>query len=505
MRSRALALLVILPLALHTAGFWSYVVREASRPYQLDYGEGIVLYQASKIGDPDVAYKPITRYPFVIFHYPPVYHLAVLTLSRLTGNFLVAGRAVSVVSGLLTAATIGLLIFCCLPRRSDLRRRVTAASFAGLLPSLLVVMTWSSFARVDTLALLLGFAGLAVFVLADRRRSWQYAAMACFVVAAFTKQTTIAAAAACLITAALADWRHAIRLTAFACALGGLVLAGLVVATSGEVLRHWFLYNQNTFSVRRMVEGFTENVLLALPAVTLACTYIGLIWNDIARVRRSRRWRRVRAWIVGTRQRRLGLVASIMLMVAVLVALTYGKTGSNFNYFLEWNLVCCVLAGLVVWRCWDRGWLVPLLLFHSPVLPALILVLGLPFGIPSLLPATPEALRSVATRAQAQRDLVDLVRNARRPVFSEDMWLLLEAGKDIPAEPAIIRELATSGWWDETLFTRLIQDQAFEFVVTHGLERRQFYTPAVAAAIEESYVETRRIAHYEVYEPRRLH
>jgi hypothetical protein len=40
-----------------------------------DYGEGIVWQQALLIPGPRM-YGPIDHLPFIVFHYPPVYHLA---------------------------------------------------------------------------------------------------------------------------------------------------------------------------------------------------------------------------------------------------------------------------------------------------------------------------------------------------------------------------------------------------------------------------------------------
>ena len=104
MRTRVYSFVILLPLVLHAAGFWRVVILNASNPYQLDYGEGIVLYQASQIANPEIAYKPINSYPFVVFHYPPLYHWCVLAVSFVTGDLLVAGRAVSVISGALMSA-----------------------------------------------------------------------------------------------------------------------------------------------------------------------------------------------------------------------------------------------------------------------------------------------------------------------------------------------------------------------------------------------------------------
>src|SRR5215470_7925411 len=66
-------------------------------PLDLDYGEGIVLQQALLILA-DRAYGDINSYPFIVFHYPPVYHLVVRGLTAIGYDLVFAGRVVSVVA-----------------------------------------------------------------------------------------------------------------------------------------------------------------------------------------------------------------------------------------------------------------------------------------------------------------------------------------------------------------------------------------------------------------------
>src|SRR6266496_1042438 len=218
---------ILFLLLLIAVGFWYTAVRSVFTTYQLDYGEGIVLYQASKIDDLQVAYKPIEQYPYIVFHYPPLYHLTVRAIAILTGNLITAGRSVSVASGLLTELVIGVLVFLSLPRRLQRTGRVVTASSAALAATLLDALRWTSFARVDMLGILLCFVGIAIFVLSGRHHAWQYAAFVFFTAALFTKQTLVAAPLACLTAALFVDLRHAVRLTLFFGILGGAVLGAL--------------------------------------------------------------------------------------------------------------------------------------------------------------------------------------------------------------------------------------------------------------------------------------
>src|SRR5882757_1783727 len=78
-------------------------------PFALDYGEGIIWQQALLIPGPRM-YGGITDAPYIVFHYPPVYHLAVRAIAALGLDLLVAGRTLSVACTLVTAALCAWLV-----------------------------------------------------------------------------------------------------------------------------------------------------------------------------------------------------------------------------------------------------------------------------------------------------------------------------------------------------------------------------------------------------------
>src|SRR5262245_25698554 len=71
-------------------------------PFGIDYGEGIVWQQLLLIPGPRM-YGAITDVPYIVFHYPPVYHLAVRAVMLLGLDPLMAGRGLSVACTLTTA------------------------------------------------------------------------------------------------------------------------------------------------------------------------------------------------------------------------------------------------------------------------------------------------------------------------------------------------------------------------------------------------------------------
>ena len=101
---------VVLALAAHFLLYLRYALIAVGFPFELDYGEGIVWQQAMLIPG-KLMYGDITRFPFIVFHYPPLYHLAVHTADVLGFDALAAGRGISLVCTLLTAGLVGALSY----------------------------------------------------------------------------------------------------------------------------------------------------------------------------------------------------------------------------------------------------------------------------------------------------------------------------------------------------------------------------------------------------------
>ena len=92
--------------AVPVAGVLRWFVEAIPFRYALDYNEGIVWKQMVEI----VAgrgYAPIDRFPAIVFHYPPVFHLAAAALAQTGLDPLIAGRLVSLVSTAGSALIVG--------------------------------------------------------------------------------------------------------------------------------------------------------------------------------------------------------------------------------------------------------------------------------------------------------------------------------------------------------------------------------------------------------------
>jgi hypothetical protein len=451
-----------------------------------DYGEGIVWQQALLIPGPRM-YGSIDHLPFIVFHYPPAYHLASRAVMAFGVDPLAAGRIVSLAATAVIGISIAWLVAAELVGRVGRSAMLVGAVTGALLPlSLEPVEMWFDRMRVDMLAIALAFVGVVFVVRAERQPAWLALAMPAFVLSIYTRQTELAAPASALLVLLFVRPRAAILAGIGGAVLGLAALAWLEWLTAGGFLRHIITYNINTWTFALLMERLrfqvSYAVLLALAVISLAVLWLRRRDETPPRGAETSRYNLVVPIIS------VWLLLSLIVMVA-----TVGKTGSNVNYFIEPMSVCAVAVGLLIGLCWEA-------VVGSPGRRDLALRLGLIFATVALVGVM--AKRRPACFAvqdpgllAIQENLVQEIAKQDRPVLSEDMVLSLRAGRDVPIEPAIFRELAAMGEWDQRRLLDLIDAHAFAFLVTipDKIYTPLRYTPEELAAMERAYprVQTR--------------
>lgn len=464
-----------------------------SYPYGIDYGEGIV-WQQMRDMFAGTAYGSIQEFPSIVYHYPPLFHLA----SGLTAMFfgtdeLAAGRLVSMVSTLVVATLAGLLAgrLC---GYASYRVRLVCSAAAGLtMLTLWPVLSWAPLMRVDMIALALSFGGTWLAIMALQRPRLIHPAAVLLVAALFAKQTMIAAPAGLFLVLLLFRPRLARAGLATALAAGMATLVLLAWLTEGGFLRHVFLYNVNRLELTRLlllVEIVKAHGLYAVVAgygVVLAARPCLAAWRDSADFNCFRERFSADPLLAGR------IVFLAWFCCATMMLLLVAKIGSTFNYMLEWMAIGSVFVGLALSRvvaysvgAGPRQISMPVLL-----LPALLAAQAL------LIPERPYPSRNGAQAPAELAALVARIRSADAPVISDEMVLLLRAGQPVLWESSIFAELGSKGKYDEAPMVDLILRRHFAFFVTEA-ERgdplfHQRYNPAIADAIDESYPRKEKI------------
>jgi hypothetical protein len=454
----------------------------------LNYNEGIVWKQMLEI----VAgrgYAPIDRFPAIVFHYPPVYHLAMAGLWKLGLDPLVAGRVVSLAATAGATVCVGLLATRLLAPHERPFARFAALAAAFLYLQFEAVHFWAPQVRVDALAGFFALAGTCCALAALTRPRLIHMAAVAFVLSLYTKQISLIAPAACFGVLLVARPALALRGIATAVLLGSVVLVWLALATDGGALRHMFLYNINRFELARLVPNLLQGVRwLDRPIVAVGCIGVAVA---------ARRWWRARdRWRDPAQLSMLILLALFALNSASLIAVA--KSGSSSSYFMPWEGSLAMFAGFattLVLRAAARK------LADDRWVPALLLAL-LPLAL-VIWPAQHDGRHIAALRAMDRnaRAVAALLSGTRGPVISDDMVLLLRTGRDVVWEPAIFAELAHTGMWDERQAVVAIRGGQVGAVVSELPWYKDRYNPAVQAAIADALPRTDQVGITVVHRP----
>lgn len=468
------ALLLVL-LAAHAIGVLLDFRSALLSPFERDYGEGIVWQQAALMLGPRM-YPMGQELPFIVFHYPPVYHLLVRAVSRFTPDMLMAGRAVSELAALAVVPLVAGLVMLSTPRVPGRRRGlpVLVAVAAGLLALCLhAVRDWGMVMRVDMVAIALGLAGVLVAAWADGRLWGTTAGLLLCVAAVYTKQTQLPAGLA-IFCVLVVRWPAAtLGAAAIAGAVGLGVLYVLQERTGGGFLHNIISYNINRYSIRHAYWVFwperTSLPFMALMVVAGAWT----LWRLWGLQAPGFRWRQVVHMVRGLdRAQATRLLVLAHFGLATLMLFTIFKSGGSFNYLLDWLCVGCVLLGVFV---------SDLLATRTGFLAVTaVLVLAMLVQPLRLLPD-----RFPQGELDRLAELEQRIAAAPLPVASENMTLLMRAGKSVVYEPSIAAELAEVGRWDERPLIEMIWRHGFAFMITTDNTSRS--TPAVEAAMHEAY------------------
>ncbi len=478
LRAPIVGLLLVI-LTLHSCGVGLDLLAAIRDPNELDYGEGIVWQQAALLLSPRL-YSTASSLPFIVFHYPPVYLLFTRALGLITPNLLVAGRVLTAISAGFVAAMAAMLVLAASTPAATTRRLPRIDVAVAICLSLLcvhAVRAWALFMRVDMLAEAFGLAGMLVSV---RSRSWQglTAGMLLCAIATYCKQTELPAGLAVAIIMMLRRPRDAAVAVSISIAVGLVPLVALQWFTHGGFLEHIIYYNVNRMSVG----GGLHTLRAEKTSILLALTIVFVVgWLCLLHIRSWRSALTAQRPVSGVQVAREILLLEFMLSSVML--LTIFKSGSNINYFVDWFCVGLILVGTLLSD-------LPAGSRASNVLLALL-------GVQAAL-APARLMSNAAWQAQSAPPalLLSRIRQATRPVASENMVLLMSAGKSVIYEPAIVTELAALGRWDERPLVKMIATRGFAFMLTSDgtawpTGRR---SPAVNAAMQDAYPKVEQVA-----------
>lgn len=437
--------------------------------YSFDYGEATVVNSAYRLAEGQEIYKKSWEEPpFIILAYTPLYIFILSGLLRVWDQPFLLGRMVTVLSLVGSA----MIIYFLQKYLTGSRKYawVTVFLFAGH-P---YVWLWSSLARVDMLALMLSLLGLFI-VVKGRGQDRSVVSGGLAMVGAFlTKQSFLLAA-----PLALAVWCYklgfylSLRLVVFLGVAAGAVVALLITETGGGFVKHAWLYPQLDFSWNQAAEGMVEFMIISWPLVVIAWLVWGRQKEDI-------------------RGSRLLLVS--YLMGAVAIALTYGKAGSSWNYYLELVVALSLLIGYGFSN--NKMW------WRSKLRMAVFTLVAGWYTICGL--AVGQSVVKGYQELPGLERLEEHVKSVKGDVLADDYSaVMLRAGKRIVFMPTEFGQMARAGIWDRRKIIKEIETGSFPLIIMHRTRKYGLWDSEVISAIEKHYQLHGWQNQAEIYLPRR--
>ncbi|MCS7178624.1 MAG: hypothetical protein RML46_02220 [Anaerolineae bacterium] len=476
--------------------FLDYSVALFRWPYDYDQGEGFELYDAVLYSQGEWPYRDNSTFPFYGSNYPPLFHLLIVPLLGVFGPRLIAGRLVSFMATLITAATVAWIV------RREIRGQ------RGLLLQAVPLLAGLSFLAANIVyqigplcrlhMTMVAFETLAVAAIAQfqhPRHGDRYFLLGLFFLlcAGYTKQLAIFTVIAALGFVFLRDIRRALAGGAgLALVAGGLFLL-IDRATGGQWTVNIIHANVNEFDYQQTL-AFLYGWLRLYPVLILLATGM-LVWELF--------WDRLSVY-------------SLWFVLAVGMGLLSGKWGAGPAYFTTSIAAACVLAGRALlrltdavsrrWPRWENGvaLLVPVLFLiqavcnlhmptEGPVFGPLARALGIAnrtirgdctvFAYYDSGGYTQLGHRLTEADYRAGERILAYVRDSDGPPFSEEAAFSLLAGRPVVTNPTQLLNLYKNGLLDTSELIRRIEAEEFGVVVF----RAQFYPQPVLEAIGQHY------------------
>ncbi|MCB8943057.1 MAG: exo-alpha-sialidase [Ardenticatenaceae bacterium] len=450
--------------------FTLHAIMAITYPYPLDYGEAPLVDQAQRLAAGENIYRAdLSQPPYTIANYPPLYVLFLTPFAH-TAPFQI-GRLISVLAAAGSAVFLGLILY------HFSQNRLASWAAGAMFLAMPYVVHWSGMARIDMLALLLATAGLYVLV-----RNGRYSLLGSgilLIAAAYTRQSyALAAPLAAIAWLWAQDRQKAIKLAGIVAGGGLALFLLLTLLTGGGFYFHIITANVNEITSERIWQGL-QDVGRTLPLAILLALIL-LIGG----------WRKVSAW---------WLLAGFLLG-AFISTLTYGKIGSNVNYFLEITAALSLTAGMVL--AWSQN--------HVWQRAIVMVLIALQTGI-GLLATMDMAVDNRLTPRLIDADAVQRVeqylgKTEGTVLVDEYMGLLTLQDRPLYLQPFEMSQLANDGQWNQQPLINDILNQQFPAILIHHFGpfpvHRERWTPEMLAAIDDAYTPSQTMAGTVIYTPK---
>lgn len=427
--------------------------------YASNYAEPLVAWAVFHIPSHPLIYKSFDQTPYTIFAYNPIYAYLSYLVSLITGQNFICGRLISLI------AFLFILFFV-----FKILKQFKLPSGLGLF-----LAFWACFSpilmkhavdfRPDMLGLSFTILGIYFSLrwyneAIDRTSRHTFLALLFFTLAFFTRQNYIFAPGAfILFLLAKRLPKQALFFANFQFFLFIMPIFFLNHITEGAYFKNVILFNMNQYSSKLAFDSWMNHVPYLLPLIG-----IGFLF-----------------FIKRTTSKETNFF-DFYFVSALFAGFMSGRVGSDSNYFLETNLATTLYFCVILKRYLlpdSLKW--PRFLVWAFFTLSLIIFVAPTFRNSSLKPREERELNEVVT----------VLGRLRGKILSEDIGILMVAGKEVLYQPFEFAQLSRRKLWDENKILERIKNQEFETLVVstniYAYKETSRFTPRMIIQIRESY------------------
>lgn len=423
--------------------------------YALNLGEPPLAQAIELMRNGINPYKTLENPPFTLMPYGPVYPLICVFLKNFAGGYFSAARFLTSASTLAVSTLIGMFAF---KRSGSLTAGIVFACTYLVMP---IIQKWGFQVNVDMTALSIELMAFLFFLKFDRIRHHRFlfAAIAFQTAAFFTKSSAIAAGASFALWYLFRrDWKVFLTYSFIQAACLLICFLILDYTTAGGYYFHTVFEIGNRLFFPQLISRFWTD-------------YISQYWLLLTGLT---------AAVAGMIFRKQMTLPVLALMVSAGLTVSLGKQGSDTNYFLGFTAYMMIVLAQSI----PSGKLLKYL-YLLPV--SIYLLLAMPVNL-NYVRAEKERVR---VNTEFYGRFSDLIRNAKGPVISWDMSLLLANNRPIYFEAFPMAQMGYSGVWDQQPILKAIQDKQIALMVlyflTPVLKGDRNFTPEFINALAENY------------------
>lgn len=517
----ALMLIALAWLLFHFVVYVVYANNLIQFPFDYDQGEGFELHDVMLLSQFKSPYADIESFPFYGSIYPPMYHVFLVPFAWLFGAEYWYGRLFSFLTTLITAITIGWVIYKETFRTKPdadktLTQMVAVASGLAFLSSNIVYHIGPLFRQHISMFM---FETLAVAVFAhvneiestSHRRRMLLLGFGLLVVGGYTKQLAAFTAIAILLFLFIRNPRRAIIWGAGFALIGGGIFALLTITTDG----HWW-----TQTITANVKDFLTDQAIGL-ARLFAHLHLALLIPALLQL------------IYEVYFDRISVYSIWFVCTLVLSALAAGTWGAGDSYYATAVAAMCILSGMFIGKTVNCGWqfrknylwriiIAPFKKF-APVITLVLIIISPIFYIVYAratlhMPTTGAGFEQIADifgiEANADNGFYDsagrlvgayadighlttaqdiangnLIVERINEIPSDVLLLSEEAAfsfatnREVITNPVVLYILDQVGHYDSSQLVQMLEEQAFGLIIL----RARFYPPPVNIAIDTYY------------------